>query len=161
MASRSGNAAAFTPTLSVRDDGRVGLLYFDLRPDTADATTLLAASWLASSSDGQAWDETAVWNPFDMARAPNARGLFLGDYMGLVPDGARFLPLLTLSSTDLANRTDVYLLPVLPGGPAVVAATAPGTVDDAAFQARRSAFTQRVMERRVPGWGRRVGLNPP
>ena len=74
----------------MRDDGRVGLLYFDLRPDTADTGTLLAASWLASSSDGLAWDEAAVWSAFDMARAPNARGLFLGDYMGLVPDGARY-----------------------------------------------------------------------
>ena len=38
---------AFTPTLSVRADGRVGLLYFDLRPDTASASTLLAAAWLS------------------------------------------------------------------------------------------------------------------
>ena len=161
MASRSGASAAFTPTLSVRDDGRVGLLYFDLRPDTTDTPALLAASWLASSSDGLAWDEAAVWNPFDMARAPNARGLFLGDYMGLVPDGARFVPLLTLSSTDLANRTDVYLLPVLPAGLALVQAAAGGPGDDPAFEARRRAFTQRAMERRVPDWGRRVGLNPP
>lgn len=53
-ASHSGSAPAFTPTLHVREDGLVGLLYFDLRPDTADTGTLLAAAWLATSRDGLA-----------------------------------------------------------------------------------------------------------
>lgn len=158
-ASNSGIAAAFTPTLHVRADGLAGLLYFDLRPDTADPTTLLAATWLATSRDGSSWTDTAVWNRFDMAQAPNARGLFLGDYMGLVSSGNQFLPLVVLSSTDLLNRTDVYLMHVTPGTAAVATpAQPPLALSDAEFQARRAAFTQRVMERRVPDWGRRVGL---
>ena len=159
-ASNSGAAGAFTPTLSVRADGLVGLLYFDLRPDTADAGTLLAASWLATTRDGTNWGDSVVWGRFDMAQAPNARGLFLGDYMGLVSDGNQFVPLLVLSSTDTGNRNDVYLMRVTPGSAAVATAAAlPEPLSEAEFQARRQAFTQRVMERRVPDWGRRVGLS--
>ncbi len=167
-ASHSGTAPAFTPTLHVRDDGLVGLLYFDLRPDTADTTTLLAASWLATSRDGLVWADTVVWNSFDMAQAPNARGLFLGDYMGLVSSGSRFLPLVVLSGTDLNNRNDAYLLPVTPA--VASAASAPLALRNAAplqalseaeFQARRNAFTQRVMEQRLPDWARRVKLHAP
>ena len=100
-----------------------------------------------------------MWGSFDMAQAPNARGLFLGDYMGLVSDGPQFVPLLALSSTDLNNRTDVYLLRVNAATTSLRHSSAwePG-LTDADFQARRQAFTQRVMERRLPDWGRRVKL---
>jgi hypothetical protein len=162
LASNSGTAAAFTPTLHVREDGLVGLMYFDLRPDTSDTGTLLAATWLATSRDGSNWTETVVWNPFDMAQAPNARGLFLGDYMGLVSTGSQFVPLLALSGTDLGNRTDVYLLRVTPAAAAGALRSTPtaGPLawDEADFQRRRSAHTLQQMERRVPGWGARVGL---
>lgn len=153
----SGAAAAFTPTLHVRADGLVGLLYFDLRPDTGDAATLLAGAWLATSRDGIVWADTEVWGRFDLAQAPDARGLFLGDYMGLASAGEQFLPLLALSAADPGNRTDVYLLPVTPRAGAARQAP-PQAGDEQAFEARRRAFTQRVMERRVPDWGRRVGL---
>ena len=161
-ASSSGTAAAFTPTLHVREDGLVGLMHFDLRPDTSAPQTLLAAAWLATTRDGVTWAETPVWNPFDMAQAPNARGLFLGDYMGLVSAGSQFLPLLALSSTDTTNRTDVYLLRLTPAAAAAqgVAPTAQ-PLSEAEFQARRQAFTQRVMEQRIPDWGQRVRLAAP
>ena len=161
-ASNSGTSAAFTPTLHVREDGLVGLMHFDLRPDTSATQTLLAAAWLATTRDGIAWAETPVWNPFDMAQAPNARGLFLGDYMGMVSVGSQFVPLLALSSTDTANRTDVYLLRVTPGAASALQwAPAEAPLSEAEFQARRQAFTQRVMEQRVPDWGRRVRLKGP
>ena len=159
QASNSGTVPAFTPTLTVRDDGLLGLMYFDLRPDTAAISTLLGAVWMATSRDGISWAETPVWGSFDLAQAPNARGLFLGDYMGLVSDGQQFVPLLVLSSTDLSNRTDVYLLRVNAGTTAtrqILSTERP--LSDAEFQARRQAFTQRAMERRVPDWGRRVKL---
>ncbi len=158
-ASNSGTSPAFTPTLTVRADGLAGLLYFDLRPDTADTSTLLSAAWLATSRDGTSWSETTVWNPFDLAQAPNAGGLFLGDYMGLVSSGNQFLPLVVLSSTDLANRNDVYLLPVTPTVSSAQAQGRPeANISEAEFQARRTAFTRRVMEQRVPGWGQRQDL---
>ena len=150
QASHGGTAPAFTPTLHLRKDGLVGLLYFDRRPHTADS---------ANSAD------TVVWNPFDMAQAPNARGLFLGDYMGLVSIGNRFLPLVVLSGSDLNNRNDAYLLPVTPAAASaaatrVVLAPVQG-LSEADFQASRNAFTERVMSQRLPDWGRRVKLRLP
>ncbi len=156
---------AFTPTLAARADGRVGLVYFDLRPETSSAATLLGAAWLATTLDGATWAETSVWPVFDLTQAPNARGLFLGDYMGLVSTGVEFVPLLVLSSTDTDNRTDVYTLRITPGMAAATSAgraqalAAAGTVAETEFQARRQAFTRAVMERRVADWGRRVGLD--
>ena len=163
-AGNSTAAVAFTPTLHVRDDGLAGLLYFDLRPNTADPGTLLAAAWLATTRDGSSWSELAVWNAFDMSQAPRAGGLFLGDYMGMTSAGADFRPLLVLAGLDTSNRTDVYLLRTTPGVASAAAAsdtaaaTAQATMDEADFRARRTAFTRRVLERSVPDWGRRVGL---
>ncbi|MDO8419808.1 MAG: sialidase family protein, partial [Rubrivivax sp.] len=105
---RVAAAAAFTPTLHVRADGLVGVLHYDLRNDTSDATTLLADAWLLSSRDGQSWAEAHVAGPFDLNGAPDAGGLFLGDYQGLVSTGTSFLPVLVLSSADAGNRTDVH-----------------------------------------------------
>ncbi len=168
-ANRDLNVAAFTPTLYVRGDGLLGLLHYDLRPNTADTSTLLAAAWLLSTRDGSAWAEAQVWAGFDMAQAPQAGGLFLGDYQGLVSAGADFLPLLALSSTDINNRTDIYPLRITPAaGAASSAATAgaraqarllalKGAPGAAEFARRRHAFTVRAMEQRVPGWAVRVG----
>lgn len=103
------DAPAFTPTLAARADGRVALLHFDLREDSADPSTLLTNAWLLSSHDGVNWQESRVWGPFDLTPAPNARGLFLGDYMGLVSRGTQWLSLLALSQQDLNNRTDIFL----------------------------------------------------
>ena len=163
-AGNSTAAVAFTPTLHVRDDGLAGLLYFDLRPNTADPGTLLAAAWLATTRDGSSWSELAVWNAFDMSQAPRAGGLFLGDYMGMTSAGADFRPLLVLAGLDTSNRTDVYLLRTTPevasaaAAADTAAAMAQATIDEADFRARRTAFTRRVLERSVPDWGRRVGL---
>jgi hypothetical protein len=164
-ASRNLGVGAFTPTLHVRADGLLGLLYFDLRPDTPATGTLLAAAWLVTTRDGSSWNEATVWNPFDLTQAPNARGLFLGDYMGLVSAGSEFVPLLALSATDPDNRTDIYALRLPPATAAALAPTSAersrvlrGAVSEAEFMARRQAFTRAVMERRVPDWGRRVGL---
>lgn len=134
-------------------------MYFDLRPDTTATSTLLPAVWMATTRDGLRWDETPAWGSFDTAHAPQARELFLGDYMGLVSDGRPFVPLLALSSTDLNNRIDVCLLRVnaLTTGPCT-SSTWEAPLSDAEFQARRQAFTQCVVEQRLPDWGRRVKL---
>lgn len=155
-------AAAFTPTLQVRADGLLAVMYLDLRPNTPATDTLLAAAWLASTRDGTAFAETVVWNPFDMAQAPDARGLFLGDYHGLVSVGNEFVPLLALPSTDTSNRTDTYLLRVLPSAAARPQPQASGRAqalaEEGDFRNRQAAFTRRVMERRIADWGTRVGL---
>jgi hypothetical protein len=56
-----------------------------------------------------AWTETRLDGPFDLLTAPEANGLFLGDYMGLAQAGGQFLALYARTTGDLSNRTDIYL----------------------------------------------------
>jgi hypothetical protein len=107
------NVAAFTPALRVDADGTVGLSYYDLRNDSASAP-LLADVWLARSRDrGASWTETRLSETFDLGFAPNAGGLFLGDYTGLLSHEGSFLPFFARANTgDGLNRTDVVLTPV-------------------------------------------------
>jgi hypothetical protein len=107
---------AFTPSLRVAADGTLGVTYYDLRDNTSDPATLLASHWLATTTDGTNWTERLITGPFDLAIAPNAFGLFLGDYQGLVSSGDSFVPFFAQTGTTLASRTDIYAgaLPVTP-----------------------------------------------
>lgn len=129
---RDPSVAAFTPTVHVLADGTLGVSYFDLRDNTADATTLLAGYFLARSTDGGAtWQETRLAEPFDLDMAPNANGLFLGDYMGLAGSGGAFHALFVRTTGDPANRNDVFHARV-PGSAAAVA-LAKGAVEGVAW----------------------------
>jgi len=117
---------AFTPSLRVAADGTIGVSYYDLRDNTTDPATLLASHWLATSTDGTTWQERLVSGPFDLSIAPDALGLFLGDYQGLASAGASVLAFFAQTTATLANRTDIYAV-TLPATPAVTAkAFAPG-----------------------------------
>lgn len=163
--------AAFTPSATVSSDGLVGISHYDLRDDTPDANTLLAGAWLLSSRDGVTWIETKIWSPFDLAQAPDAGGLFLGDYQGLLSVGSAFMPVLALSGHNIGNRTDIYALQVTPASRAQAApkakvvarvmATTPtaGLSDEAFRQARHTAIVH-AMEQRLPGWAERGRLTP-
>jgi hypothetical protein len=107
----SGNPAvpAFIPTLVIRDDGVIGVTYYDFRGNTADPSTLWTSYWLASSSDGANWQERLIAGPFDYATAPLVGGkLFLGDYMGLASVGTTFLPYFAQTTGDVNNRSDIF-----------------------------------------------------
>ena len=148
---RRADVAAFTPALWVRADGVIGLNHFDLRDDTTDASTLLATSWLLTSHDGgQTWREAKVWGPFDLALAPQARGLFVGDYMGLVSRGESFYPVLALSHNDASNRSDVFALPTLPAAALVPqAARVAMAPDSPTLRARSQTLTQQRLAERL------------
>ena len=104
------NAAAFMPTVHVRDDGVIGVTYFDLRNNSGDAATLPTDYWLATSTDAVSFIESHVSGPFDLDRAPNADGLFLGDYQGLASVGAEFRPFFVQTNpAGAANPTDVFM----------------------------------------------------
>lgn len=99
---------AFLPAVHVRDDGTVGVTYYDLRNDTA-ASSIITDCWLVQSADGVTWTETHVAGPFDYSTAPYARGLFLGDYMGLTSIGTTFVPVYGLTNPgNLDDRTDIF-----------------------------------------------------
>lgn len=148
---RVGSVAAFTPGVHVRSDGSIGIRYIDLREDTSDAMSLLATHWLATSGNGGAtWREARVSPAFDLDTAPNAEGLFLGDYMALPSRGALFLPFFVrTNSGNTANRTDVFIAPaVFAASDAVayetVAAPAATAVMSPAFSQRLQAQLARV-----------------
>jgi hypothetical protein len=101
---------AFVPVVQVRADGVVGVTYFDFRNNTSDTRTLLTDYWIVSSTNASAWTELHVTGPFDLDIAPQAGGLFLGDYQSLGSVGTTFLPFFAkTNSGDLSNRTDIFI----------------------------------------------------
>lgn len=100
---------AFTPQVHVAADGTIGVAFFDFRSDTTSPVTLLTDYWLARSRDAVTWTESRISGPFDLLTAPNAGGLFLGDYMGLASAETTFLSLHARTTGSVANRTDIFL----------------------------------------------------
>jgi hypothetical protein len=138
---RVPSAPALLPAVSIRDDGTIGVLYYDLRHATPAATTLPADVWLVQSSDGVTWRETHVDGPFDFRRAPlvredgGASAFFVGDYQALAtrtsdaapgetPGRPTFLPLFVQAQPprEGTNATDVFAGIVTRGGTATAAA---------------------------------------
>jgi len=107
--SQAASVPAFTPSIAVAGDGRLGLSYYDLRTRSA-APGLWTVRWLATSIDGGAtWEERPVGGPFDLRQAPEAGGLFLGDYQGLVGLADGFVALFGMSGAGL-GASDVFVL---------------------------------------------------
>lgn len=164
---RDASVAAFTPTLQVRADGRIGLMHFDLRSNGPDPRTLLADLWLLSSADGVTWTETALARGVDLMRAPVVSGgRFLGDYHGLAGTPGGFVPLVALPGPGDDNRTEVYSARVPESAGAghsarAARADAPAAGDAARFTRARSLAIGAWMEARLPGWQRRVQQRPP
>jgi hypothetical protein len=105
---------AFTPSVEALADGTIGVTHYDLRSNTPDPATLPTDYWFLHSHNGGAtWTETRVTPaPFDHKLAPDAGGLFLGDYVGLTPAGGQFLSLFTKTEpTDPASEFVVSLTP--------------------------------------------------
>jgi hypothetical protein len=102
-------ASAFIPNINVRDDGLIGVSYYDLRNDVPSPGVFTADYWLATSLDGLNWKDTHISGPFSLLNAPVAEGLFLGDYQSLGSSGSDFLPVFVISSANTANRTDVFI----------------------------------------------------
>ncbi len=178
---------AFTPSVHVRKDGTVGVSYYDLRSNTADRATLLTDIWLTRSRDGLSWRESRVSKPFDMSKAPEARGLFVGDYQGLVSIGPIFVPFFvkTTAGTDITNRTDVFshlaLGPTLRGAASgsadvtrqveaeenampvmsVQGTGRAGFVMSADMKQKNRDNVERVMAARVPQWKQRFEQRTP
>jgi Neuraminidase (sialidase) len=99
---------AFTPTLTVLPSGWIGLTYYDFR-QAGTATYRPTDVWLTVSSNGTTWRETRLAGNFDLLDAPNANGLFVGDYQGLSGDGTTFVTLYSrTNNADVSNRTDVF-----------------------------------------------------
>jgi hypothetical protein len=122
---------ALLPAVTIRDDGTIGVLYYDMRNNTADPTTLLVDAWLATSKDGVVWQEVHAGGPFNLGNAPIADGgLFIGDYQAIASDSSAFYPFFAMTNASTTNRTDIF-------GSAFRSIVAPtGTVEAKSFEAR-------------------------
>jgi len=100
---------AYTPTVHVGASGAIAVSYYDLRNDAfAPFGSLLADAWMVTSSDGTTFVETHLSGPFDMELAPDAGGLFVGDYEAL-SSAAGFLPLYAETDAGAAIRSDTFM----------------------------------------------------
>ena len=97
--------AAFTPMAQVDQGGRIGVSFYAIREGTTSAPT--DVWFLRSDDDGKTFGSRIVDGPFELARAPHADGLFLGDYAGLDagPDG--FVMAYAITTTGSTGPTDV------------------------------------------------------
>jgi hypothetical protein len=148
---------AFTPTVHVEASGVIAVTYYDLRNDAfAPLGSLLADAWMVTSSDGSTFKEAHLSGPFDMDRAPDSGGLFVGDYEALA-SAAALLPLYAQTDAGGAIRSDAFM--AFPSGTASALAAAPAAMGPfqalaapaglALMPATRQRIAQRMEARRV------------
>ena len=102
----AGAQAAFLPTVKVDANGRVGVLYYDLRNDTNPRDgSFITTEWMTFSTDGgRSFGSSQRLSPdFDHAAAAFAGGFFLGDYQGLGVSGITFTPFFGATLAAQAN----------------------------------------------------------
>lgn len=155
---------ALLPAVTVRADGVIGVLYYDMRNDTPDPATLLVDVWLTTSSDGVTWAERHVAGPFDFNFAPPAEGgLFIGDYQAIASTHGEFVPFAAQTNANPSNRTDILasvFRSIGPGGslqksvkPAYRALAAPPVAMTPQWQQRLQQSAQRTLGARRNGAG--------
>lgn len=160
-------AQAFTPSVHVRANGTIGVTYYDFRSNTADPATLPTELIFARSADGLTCQENRLTTAFDMATAPFARGLFIGDYQALTNANNVFIPVyVRTNSGDTSNRTDVFAVatrslplaavPASDTARTFRAASNPPMPPDADLRQRVHENIVRNMELRIPGWSQRL-----
>jgi len=152
---------AFTPSVAVLNDGTIGVSYFDFRNNTSNPDMLITDYWFTSSTDGVHWSEQHISGPFDLDLAPNAEGLFLGDYQSLAIIGQAFVPFFVQTNNQgTANRTDDFVLPPQPVPLTLtrrvtnVAMLSRPVYPDARFRRRIHDNLMHLLRSENPGWER-------
>jgi hypothetical protein len=103
--------SAFLPTVAVNSLGQVAVTYYDFRYYNPNDPTLPTSVWMKISPAGArkfSRDIVLRVHPFDMLTAPDAGGLFVGDYDGLAGRGKAFVSLYCSTTGDANNATDCY-----------------------------------------------------
>jgi hypothetical protein len=115
-----GDTPAFVPQIHVAADGTVGLLYYDTenataaQPGLTDAFIAHCHSATGDCSNPASWaagGETrlSTSGSFDYTTAPNAGGLFLGDYDGLAASATTFKAFFAMAKPiATAGRSDLF-----------------------------------------------------
>ncbi len=109
----------FIPTIEVNSSHVVGVNYYDFRnnqPGGIASTDLwlLRCPTACSTTGGWSSETRVTPSSFDMSAAPEARGQFLGDYMGMTTSGTTFEPFFMQSGTPpvLDGPTDAFFASV-------------------------------------------------
>ncbi len=108
---------AFTPSVRANANGTVAVTYYDFRNLGVSSLPLPTDHWVTLSSDAGVTfgGEGHVAGPFDMLSAPNARGYFVGDYVGLDANGSLFRPFFVqANSGNTTNASDTFAAAVAP-----------------------------------------------
>jgi len=112
VVSNPNSKPAFTPTVAVNSGSTVAVTYYDFRNPDGSTVGQPTDYWFTSSTDHGAsfGNETRITpTSFDILNAPNAGGLFLGDYEGLDVNGTAFVPFFVKTNDEnTSNRTDVF-----------------------------------------------------
>jgi hypothetical protein len=112
-ANKPTGRAAFTPSIAVTRSGRAGITYYDLRADTLSDNMFSASYWATTTKDARHFVGDEPLTPaFDLLAAPNAGGLFVGDYQGLTAVRNHFVSVFVKTNCGgfacADNSTDVY-----------------------------------------------------
>ena len=146
---------ALLPAVSIAPDGTIGVLYYDMRNDTADPATLLVDAWLITSMDGTTWSERHVAGPFDFNRAPIAEGgLFIGDYQALASASGEFAAFVVQTMNAAGDATDVFASLYSSGAAVAKAYRAPAAAAfplTAQWRAKIDASVQKTLQQRLNG----------
>jgi hypothetical protein len=103
---------AFTPAVQVDSNGVVAVTYYDFRNyhsgDKNTPTDLWMVECSSKCTNSSNWTEQHVSGPFNIENAPNAGGLFLGDYAAIGNTGKGFQPFFVQTVKNTKIRTDVF-----------------------------------------------------
>ena len=107
VVSHHSDAQSFNHAVEVANDGELAVLYYDdYRND--DRRGIPTDVYLRHSADGgRTWSAPQLLTTFDLAKAPVARGLFVGDYQGLTAIGTSDLLAFLGVAGSTANSADV------------------------------------------------------
>jgi BNR repeat-like domain len=108
--SSPSSGQAFTAAVDVDAKGTLGITYYDFTNDSATDEPLRTDYWIVRSHDrGASFDrrERMTATSFDMRKAPNAGGFFVGDYTGLVNAGNQFQSIYAVTTPSPGNPTDM------------------------------------------------------
>ena len=110
---------AFVPTVAVNSEGIIAVTYYDFRRD--DSTGELTDQWIIFCDPAlDRCDKANNWKrerrltrePFDILDAPNAGGLFLGDYEGMAAADLDLLPVFGIA--DDPGESSIFVRRVTP-----------------------------------------------
>ena len=91
IVSHHNSAQSFNHAVAVANDGDVAVLYYDTARNDSLPGIPTDVYLRHSGNGGGTWSAPSLVTSFDFSMAPEARGLFVGDYMGLESIGARSL----------------------------------------------------------------------